>query len=124
MSATPLLVLANCPDADSAETIADALVEAGLAACVNVLAPVRSVYRWQGAIERSNEVPLLIKTTAARYAALEAAILARHPYAVPEIVAIPVERGLPAYLDWLASEVAAESAATATVAAARAAGAD
>ncbi|MDX9707201.1 MAG: divalent-cation tolerance protein CutA [Azospira sp.] len=121
MSATPLLVLANCPDAGSAETIAEALVEAGLAACVNVLAPVRSVYRWHGAVERASEVPLLIKTTAARYAALEAAILARHPYTVPEIVAIPVERGLPAYLDWLASEVAPESA---TASAARAAGAD
>lgn len=104
MSATPLLVLTNCPDADCAEAIATALVEAGLAACVNILAPARSVYRWQGAVERASEVPLLIKTTAARYAALEAAIRAGHPYELPEIVAVPIDRGLPAYLRWLADE--------------------
>lgn len=114
MSATPLLVFANCPDADCAEAIAAALVEARLAACVNVLAPVRSVYRWQGAIERADEVPLLIKTTAARYAALEAAIRARHPYAVPEIVAVPIDRGLPAYLRWLADETDETAAAPGT----------
>lgn len=112
MSATPLLVLTNCPDADCAEAIAAALVEAGLAACVNILAPARSVYRWQGAVERADEVPLLIKTTAARYAALEAAIRARHPYELPEIVALPIDRGLPAYLRWLADETAVPAGAT------------
>ena len=69
-----LLVLSTLPDHDSAERLAAALVEAGLAACVNVMAPCTSVYRWQGAVETASEVPVLIKTTAARYAELEAAI--------------------------------------------------
>ncbi len=101
---TVLVVLTNCPDAASADALAAALVEARLAACVNVLAPCRSVYRWQGAVERAEEVPLLIKTTVDRYAALEAGIRARHPYEVPEIVALPVDRGLPDYLRWVAEE--------------------
>ena len=62
------------------------------------------MYRWQGAVETAGEVPVLMKTTVARYAALEAAIRARHPYELPEIVAVPVEHGLPAYLDWVADE--------------------
>lgn len=101
-----LLVLCNCPDAATADALAAALVEARLAACVNVLAPCRSVYRWQGAVERAEEVPLLIKTTAAAYPALESALRAAHPYDVPEIVAVPMVRGLPDYLAWLAAEVA------------------
>lgn len=99
-----LLVLSTLPDHDSAERLAAALVEAGLAACVNVMAPCTSVYRWQGAVETASEVPVLIKTTAARYAELEAAIRARHPYELPEIVAVPFERGLAAYLDWVGAE--------------------
>lgn len=101
-----LLVLTNCPDAACAEAIATRLIETRLAACVNVLAPCRSVYRWQGAVERADEVPLLIKTTAAAYPALEAALRTAHPYEVPEIVAVPIDRGLPDYLAWLAAEVA------------------
>lgn len=99
-----LLVLTNLPDAYSAHALAGALVEARLAACVSILAPCRSVYRWQGKTENAEEVPVLIKTTAARYAALEAAIRARHPYELPEIIAVPVDRGLPEYLDWVSSE--------------------
>ncbi len=99
-----LLVLTNLPDAASARILADHLVTARLAACVNILAPCRSVYRWQGAIEDAEEVPLLIKTTTARYAELEAAIRAGHPYELPEIVALPIDRGLPAYLRWLDDE--------------------
>jgi periplasmic divalent cation tolerance protein len=99
-----LLVLTNLPDAASARALAEHVVAERLAACVNILAPCRSVYRWQGKVEESEEVPLLIKTTAASYAALEAAIRARHPYELPEIVAVPISRGLPAYLDWLAAE--------------------
>ncbi len=99
-----LLVLTNLPDQASAETLAGAIVSERLAACVNILAPCRSVYRWQGAVEVATEVPLLIKTSEARYTALAAAIVARHPYAVPEIVALPVTRGLPAYLDWMRQE--------------------
>ncbi len=77
-----------------------------VAACVNVLAPCRSVYRWQNAVETAVEVPLLIKTSAERYADLEAAIRAGHPYELPEIIAVPIERGLPDYLAWVAAETA------------------
>ena len=102
-----LLVIANCPDEACANRIALAVVEGGLAACINLLPRVQSVYRWQGAIESASEVPLLIKTTAGRYAELEAAIRALHPYDVPEIIALPIAQGLPAYLDWLAAETRA-----------------
>lgn len=101
---TPLLVLTNLPDRPSAETLAHALIEARLAACVNILAPCRSVYRWQGSVETANEVPLLIKTTEANYAALEAAIRVGHPYELPEVIAVPITRGLPDYLAWLDAE--------------------
>lgn len=99
-----LLVVTNCPDAAVAEDIARHVVEAGLAACVNILAPCRSIYRWQGAVETAEEVPLLAKTSRERYPALEAAIRDRHPYEVPEIIALPIEKGLPAYLEWVANE--------------------
>ncbi len=101
---TALLVITNCPDQACAETLATALVELRLAACVNILAPCRSLYRWQGTVESAAEVPLLIKTSGERYAALEAEIRARHPYELPEIVALPIDRGLPAYLRWLDDE--------------------
>lgn len=99
-----LLVFTTAPDATTAEAIARRLVEERLAACANILAPCRSVYRWQGAVEETQEVPLLIKTSTARYPALEAAIKALHPYELPEVVAVGVERGLPAYLEWVAQE--------------------
>lgn len=99
-----LLVMTNLPDAASADALARRLVDARLAACVNRLAPCRSVYRWDGAVETAEEFPLVIKTTRAAYPALEAAIREAHPYELPEIVALPVERGLPAYLDWVARE--------------------
>lgn len=100
-----LLIVTNLPDKTQAEALAVHLIESRLAACVNILAPCTSVYPWQGAIERTEEVPLLIKTTAAVYPALEAAIRARHPYELPEIIALPIQRGLPAYLDWVAAAV-------------------
>lgn len=99
-----LLVLTNLPNAAEAERIARLLVEQRLAACVNILAPCTSVYRWDGAIEQASEVPLLIKTSAARYPALEEALRAAHPYEVPEIVALPISAGLPAYLNWVDAE--------------------
>ncbi len=99
-----VLVFTNLPDRDSAEKLADALVEQRVAACVNLLAPCSSVFRWNDALQHATEHPLLIKTTAARYPALEAAIRAGHPYELPEIIAVPVEHGLPAYLDWVAHE--------------------
>lgn len=107
-----LLVLTNLPDAETARALAGRLVEARLAACVNILAPCRSVYRWQGRIEDATEVPMLIKTSAARYAELETAIRAGHPYELPEIVAVPFERGLPEYLGWVAAETVAGTGAT------------
>jgi periplasmic divalent cation tolerance protein len=99
-----LLVLTNLPNRAAAERLADSLVEQRLAACVNILAPCLSVFRWENDIQREEEHPMLIKTTAERYPALEAAIRAGHPYELPEIVAVSVERGLPAYLDWVAAE--------------------
>jgi periplasmic divalent cation tolerance protein len=99
-----LLVFTNLPDAASAQALASSLIERRLAACVNILAPCRSVYRWQEKIEAAEEVPLLIKTSVERYAALEQAIRAQHPYELPEIVAVPVSGGLPAYLNWVAEE--------------------
>lgn len=104
-----LLVLTNLPDQASAQALATALVEERLAACVNLLAPCRSIYRWQGAIEDATEIPLLIKTTAQRYAALEAAIRARHPYELPEIIAVPIAHGLPDYLNWVVTETRAKT---------------
>ena len=99
-----LLVITNCPDEAVANAIALALVEEKLAACVNILPRVQSVYRWQGAVESASEVPLLIKTAADRYPALEATIRARHPYDTPEIIALPISHGLPAYLSWVEAE--------------------
>ena len=99
-----LLVLTNLPDRAAAERLADALIEKRVAACVNILAPCRSVYRWKEAVQHDEEHPVLIKTTAERYPALESAIRAAHPYELPEIIAVPVERGLAAYLDWVAAE--------------------
>ena len=99
-----LLVLTNCPDVEVADRIARTIVEQRLAACVNRLAPVESVYRWQGALERVTEVPLLIKTTRERYAEIEQAIRALHPYEVPEIIAMPISAGLASYLRWVADE--------------------
>lgn len=98
-----LLVLTTLPDADQADQMAARLVGEGLAACVNRLAPCRSHYQWQGRLECAEEVPLLIKTTAERYPALEQALRAAHPYELPEIIAVPVERGLPDYLAWVAT---------------------
>jgi periplasmic divalent cation tolerance protein len=99
-----LVVLTNLPDRASAEKLADQLVDGRLAACVNILAPCRSVYRWKGEVQHDEEHPVLIKTTREAYPGLEAAIRAHHPYELPEIVAVPVERGLPGYLDWVAAE--------------------
>ena len=109
----PLLILTNLPDEASAQALATMLVSERLAACVNVLAPCRSVYRWHGAIESAQEVPLLMKTTAARYADLEAAIRAAHPYELPEIIAVPISHGLPGYLDWVVTETRTETLAAA-----------
>jgi periplasmic divalent cation tolerance protein len=101
-----LLVFTNLPDRAAAERVADLLIEKKLAACVNILAPCCSVYRWKGAVQHDEEHPVLIKTTAERYAELERALRSAHPYELPEIVAVPIERGLAAYLDWVSEETA------------------
>ena len=104
MESTKLLVLTNLPDRATAEKLADLLVDRQLAACVNILAPCRSVYRWKREVQHEEEHPMLIKTTAECYPALEQALRGAHPYELPEIIAVPIERGLPAYLDWVAAE--------------------
>lgn len=99
-----VMVLSNLPDRDAAEKLARHLVEQRLAACVNILAPCRSVYRWQGQVEAADEIPVMIKTSVARYAELEAAIRAQHPYEVPEIIAVPVVQGLESYVQWVRAQ--------------------
>ncbi|MFA7443101.1 MAG: divalent-cation tolerance protein CutA [Lysobacteraceae bacterium] len=100
------LALCSCPDAGQAQALAGILVERRLAACVSVLPQVRSVYRWQGKVERADEALLLIKTVEARLVELEAAILEHHPYELPEIIVVAVGSGLDRYLRWLHDETA------------------
>ena len=95
------IVLCTVPDADLGATLAQELVEDRLAACVNVVPGLTSVYRWQGAVQRDAECLLIIKTRCDRFAALRDALKARHPYELPEIIAVPVSDGLPAYLAWI-----------------------
>ena len=104
-----LTVLTNLPDQASAQAIASLLVEKRLAACVNIMPPVVSTYRWQGKVETASEVPLMIKTTIKRYPELEAAIRKAHPYEVPEIIALPIHVGLPDYLQWIDSQTLPEN---------------
>lgn len=98
------LVFCTCPDAATAQALARLLVERRLAACVNLLPPMQSVYRWQGQVEQAEEFQLLIKTTADRLEALTAALLQHHPYELPEILAVSPSAGLPAYLDWIRAQ--------------------
>lgn len=104
MADVALLVLTQMPDHASAQALARALVEERLAACVTVGPPVDSLYHWRGEIETAKEVPVVIKTREDRYAAIEAAILARHPYELPEILAVPIQHGIQRYLDWIDAE--------------------
>lgn len=107
-----ILVITNLPDRNSAERMARALIESHAAACVNIMAECASLYRWQGKMESASEVPLLIKTTRNAYARLEAVICAHHPYELPEIIAVSVNAGLPAYLQWVAQETQASEIQT------------
>ncbi len=102
------LVFTNAPDRTVADKIAHALVDESVAACVNILAPCVSVYRWQGVVETAEEIPLLIKTTRARYASVENLIQRLHPHELPEIIAVPLASGLPGYLQWVARETGGE----------------
>lgn len=101
-----LIVFCTCPDMDTAEALASTLVAERLAACVSLWPGVRSVYRWQGAVERAEEVQLLIKTTRERLPALRATLVAQHPYEVPELIAVEAVAGLESYLAWIAAATA------------------
>ena len=104
MAAAAILVLTSLPDAEAARRMARDLVEARLAACVQIGAPVESLYHWRGQLETSTEIPLAIKTRADAWPGLVRAIRERHPYELPEIVAVPYIDALPEYLDWIDAE--------------------
>ena len=99
-----LVVLSTFPDAAQAAEVARVLVDEQLAACVNLVPAIRSIYRWQGAVHDDAEALAIIKTTAARYPALAARLAALHPYEVPEIIALPLADGHPPYLAWLVAQ--------------------
>ena len=102
-----IVVLVSCESIGEARRIGRALVEAHLAACVNVAqAPVESIYRWKGRVETAIEFLLIIKTSRARFAAVEAAVKRLHSYDIPEIIALPIEKGSRHYLAWLKDSVA------------------
>ena len=96
------VILTTVGDKDEADRLAELLVSRKLAACVQIT-PVSSVYTWKGALQKESEHLLLIKTATRRYDEVQAAIRENHSYEVPEIVQLPVERGLPAYLDWIST---------------------
>jgi periplasmic divalent cation tolerance protein len=103
------VVLASCPDDDTAQKLAEGLIGRGLAACVNILSGMVSVYLWQGRLETSRERLLLIKTRRRAFESVQAYVLEHHPYELPEIIAVPIEAGLPAYLQWLDGCVSPEA---------------
>lgn len=98
------VILCTCPDDATARELAGRMVEEKLAACVNILPGLTSVYEWQGRVETDPETLLIIKTAGDRVAALTDRLAAIHPYDVPEVIALPIEAGLPAYLQWLVDE--------------------
>ena len=108
-ASTCQLILCTCPDEATAKSLSRALVTRELAACVNIVPSVQSVYRWENQVLEDTEVLLLIKTVQSRYRALEAAIAELHPYDVPEIIAMGIDGGSRAYTDWLVSCVSPKS---------------
>jgi len=104
-SGRALVVLITARDAQQAVKIGKRVVEARLAACANVLSPIRSIYRWEGKMVVGKETLVILKSTADRYPALEKLVLQLHSYQVPEIIALPVKRGFKQYLGWIVSEV-------------------
>ena len=105
-----IVVFSTCGSEEEALRIAKRLVEAHIAACVNLLPKVRSIYRWQGEVEDSTEWLLVIKTSRQRFEALQSALAAAHSYEVPEVIALPIIDGSPNYLAWLDNELEAEVA--------------
>ncbi len=96
-----IVTLCTCPDLSTAQQIARLLVENKLAACVNVLPGITSVYTWKDQIETAEEHLLVIKSSSQSYQAIENAIRSNHPYEVPEIIALPIDQGLPEYINWI-----------------------
>lgn len=105
MESSPQLVFCTCPDPDTATRLAEQLVEQRLAACVNLLPGLTSVYRWQDQIAHDRETLLLIKSSAERFGALSAWLKEAHPYEVPEIIAVALDAGVPEYLAWMAQSM-------------------
>lgn len=103
MTSVYCLVLCSCPDGESAENLAEGLVAGRWAACVSIVPGIRSVYVWQGVLEKSSECLLLAKTTESRVPELQSWLKEHHPYELPEIIAIPLQSGLPEYLEWVGS---------------------
>jgi len=99
-----LVVLCTCPDFPTAESPATGLVEEGLAACVNILPEIRSIYRWRNEVQQDGEIVLMMKTGRETYPLLESWLIHHHPYDVPEVPAPPIERGARDYLDWVVQE--------------------
>ena len=100
----PILIMTNFPDKKGAVALAQALIAQNLVACVNVLSPCTSIYRWQGTVESVDEIPVLIKTLRQHYDQVEQLIKMMHPYELPEVIMVPILNGLPAYLQWIANE--------------------
>lgn len=96
-----LVVLCTLPDQETAARLAGALVEEQLAACINIIPGLTSVYRWKGEVQKDSEVLLLIKTNSTVYARLEQRIRALHPYELPEIIAVPLQTGQADYIQWI-----------------------
>lgn len=101
MTTAYIMVICNCPDHQVAEQLAETLVGERLAACINIMPEMKSVYRWQSQVENDLEVQIQIKTTAALYDKLQQRIEVLHPYEVPEIIATPILRGSPNYMQWI-----------------------
>ena len=99
-----LVVLCTCPDTDTARRLAEAAVRGRHAACANIVPGVTSVYEWDGAVQADSEVLMVLKTSATAYAGLEEAVRRLHPYELPEIIAVSVDRGLEGYLQWVTTE--------------------
>lgn len=100
-----IIVIINMPNQTSATLLAENLIKNKLAGCVNILAPCESIYMWENQIEKSQEIPLLVKTLESKYNDLESFVLAHHDYDIPEIIALPIIKGLNTYLNWINSSV-------------------
>lgn len=100
-----ILVLCSCPDQEIATTIAENIVAQHLAACINIIPGIKSIYHWQGNVESAEESLMLIKTHQQKLSSLQNTITTMHPYEVPEIISLDISEGLPKYLQWIASSI-------------------